>query len=179
MLPRVKASPCLLAWLVLAACGGASKPQTQTMPTAATPVERPAADVACPQAVDGMFAVTAASEPADLRARSTKVFVHRCETDHWSAETRQCMASVKAPADADRCEAMLTPEQKRELSDELSRELDAAGVRPEIGSGKPRPKPAAASAPKPATSAPNDSAPKADERKQSGKPRRDPCEGGE
>ena len=67
---------------------------------------------------------------------------------------------------------MLLPEQKRELSDELSRELDAAGVRPEIGSGKPRPKPAAPSAPKA-------DAPKAEERKKSGTPRRDPREGGE
>lgn len=174
MLRRVRVSPCLLAWLVLAACGGGSKPQSQTMPTA-TPVEKPAADVACPQAVDGMFAVTAASEAPDLRARSAKVFVHRCETDHWSAETRQCMSAVKVPADADRCEALLSPEQKRELSDELSRELDAAGVRPEIGSGKPRPKPATA----PKAEEREERKERMDERKKSGAPHRDPCEGGE
>ncbi|HWO26364.1 MAG TPA: hypothetical protein VNO30_46870 [Kofleriaceae bacterium] len=186
------ASRCLLAWLVLAACGGGSKPASQTMPTA-TAVEKPPADVACPQAVDGMFAVTAASEPPDLRARSAKVFVHRCETDHWSAETRQCMAGVKAPADADRCEALLSPEQKRELSDELSRELDAAGVRPEVGSGKPRPKPAKATKPDGEEQwlrkekrlddrkeeRKEERKERKDERKKSGAPHRDPCEGGE
>lgn len=136
----MKASSCLIAWLALAACGGSSQPAPATPPP--TPVEKPAPDIACPQAVDRLFTVTAASEPPDLRARSAKVFVHRCETDHWSAEVRQCMSSVQAPPDADRCETMLLPEQKRELQDELSRELDAAGVKPEMESGKPRPKPA-------------------------------------
>lgn len=145
-----KAGSCLIAWIALAAtaCGsGASSTQTATSggdpavaaaPTA-TPAEPPAASAACQQAVDSMFAVTAASEPPELRARSAKVFVNRCQKDGWSEGITGCMAAVKVPEDADRCEAMLTPEQRRELADELAVELDAAGVRPEFQSGKPRP----------------------------------------
>ncbi len=143
-----KAGSCLIAWIALAAaCGGASKSSTTPTPPgpdpAAAPMpasdEQPAANAACQQAVDGMFAVTAAKEPPDLRARSAKVFVHRCEADRWSAEITTCMAAVKALEDADRCETLLTPEQRRELADELAVELDAAGVRPEVQSGKPKP----------------------------------------
>jgi hypothetical protein len=167
-----KAGSCLIAWIALAAtaCGsGASS--TQTVPpgpdpaaaAAATPAEPPAA--ACQGAVDSMFTVTAASEPPELRARSAKVFVNRCQQDAWSADITACMAAVKVPEDADRCEAMLTPEQRRELADELAAELDAAGVRPQIESGKPKPakpaKPAASPAPPapPAASPAKSSAP--------------------
>jgi len=164
---------CLIAWIALAACGGASKPSPQPPPTAPTPVEKAAAEASCQQAVDGLFAITAAQESAESRARSAKVFVHRCETDHWSAELRRCMVGVKAPEDADRCEAMLTPEQKVELRDELARELDAAGVRPEIESGKPKAAPAK-------ESAKQDAAKKPEPAKKKSKSRsKDPCEGGE
>ena len=148
----------LIVWIALAACGGAGKSSPQPAPT---PVERSMGDASCKQAVDRLFAVTAAQERADLRDVSAKVFVHRCETDGWSAEIKQCMSGVKAPPDADTCEAMLTPEQSRELRDELARELDAAGVKPEVQSGKPSPKAKEPAAP---------------EKK---KRASDPCEGGE
>jgi hypothetical protein len=140
-----KAGSCLIAWIALAAtaCGGGAS-STRTAPPgpdpapAPAPAESPAGSAACQQGVDAMFAVTAASEPPELRARSAKVFVNRCQQDGWSADITACMAAVKVPEDADRCEAMLTPAQRRELADELAVELDAAGVRPQIESGKPK-----------------------------------------
>jgi hypothetical protein len=47
------------------------------------------------------------------------------------------MAGVKVPADADRCEALMTSEQRTELAHDLARELDAAGMKPQMESGKP------------------------------------------
>lgn len=191
---------CLTVCFALAACGGASKPTTSTT-TSSPPqdpptVTQPAGDVACQPAVDALFAVTAAGEPADLRARAAKVFVARCEADAWSADARRCMAGVKVPADGDACEQMLTADQKRTLADELSKELSAAGVPAERTSGKPQPatdakdakkaapraaEPAPAPPPPPAKSAPPRSkAPmKASKKAPGGGTAADPCEGGE
>jgi hypothetical protein len=173
----INRASCLIAWIALAACGGSSKPSAQPPPqpppAAPTPVEKAGPEESCLQAVDALFAITAAAEPPELRARASKVFVHRCETDHWSAEIRHCMVGIKAAADGDGCEAMLTPAQSRELRDELSRELDAAGVKPETASGKPK-----AAAPKgamPKEDAKKEAAPKKKARSKSG----DPCQGGE
>ena len=131
--------PSLIALAALAACGGPSKPAAApSPPPPPTPGEKAAAGEPCQQAVDVLFAVTSAKEAPDIRARASKVFVHRCGADRWSAEVRHCMVGIKAPDDGDRCEALLTPEQSRELRDELARELDAAGVKPEMDSGKPR-----------------------------------------
>ena len=185
----------LAALLALAACGGSSKPPTASPPPPPpTPGEKPAADEACQQAVDVLFAVTAAGEAPDIRARSAKVFVARCEADRWSAEVRHCLVGVKAAEDADKCEVLLTPEQRTELRDELARELDAAGVRPEVRSGRSdnaRPAKGAAPPPSPAKddAAPPPPAPAADKKKaappkkpaasKASKGRADPCEGGE
>jgi hypothetical protein len=189
----------LFVWLALAACGGASQPKTSTTtsspPRDPTADARPAGDVACQPAVDAMFAVTAANEPADLRARAAKVFVASCEADRWSAEARSCMAAVKVPADGDTCERLLTAEQKRTLADVLSKELTEAGVPPETTSGKPQPaadakdakkaepraaEPAAAPPPaKPAAPARSKSPPKASKGAPGGGRTADPCEGGE
>lgn len=185
------AVPAMLALLALAACGGSQKPAPTTAPPPPpTPGEKAAAGESCQQAVDVLFAIVAASEAPDIRARSSKVFVGRCEADRWSAEVRHCMVGVKVAEDADKCEALLTPEQKTELRDELARELDAAGVRPEVRSGRPgnakpaakeeAPAPALAPAPPPPAmdkkAAPKKKpapAPKAS------RGRADPCEGGE
>jgi hypothetical protein len=130
--------PSLIALVALAACGGPSKPPAAAgPPPPPAPGEKAAAGESCQQAVDVLFAVTSAKETPDLRARASKVFVHRCEADRWSAEIRHCMIGIKAPEDGDKCEALLTPEQKRELGDELAREMDAAGVKPQTESGKP------------------------------------------
>ena len=128
-----KAASCLIAWIALTACGGGGAPRSST--PAAQPAA-PSGEPSCPRAVEAEFAVTAAKSPPELRARSAAVFVHRCEEDRWSAEIRGCMAAVKVPADADRCEALMTPEQRTELAHDLARELDAAGVKPQMESGK-------------------------------------------
>jgi hypothetical protein len=131
-----------IAWIALAACGGGTSSSTQpaqpTTTAAPAPAPGPGGDASCQQAIEAMFAVTAANEAPELRARSAKVFVHRCEADRWSVELRRCMAEVKQPEEADACEKMLTPEQTRDLADELSKELDAAGVKPETRSGRPK-----------------------------------------
>jgi hypothetical protein len=135
-----KAGSCLIAWIALSACGGGAPRSSTPAGPAGTPAAAAAApggDLSCQQAVDAEFAVTAAKSAPDLRARSSKVFVHRCEEDRWSAEIRGCMAGVKVPADADRCEALMTPEQRTELAHDLARELDAAGMKPQMESGKP------------------------------------------
>ena len=96
------------------------------------------------------------------------------------------MIEVKVPEDADRCEGLLTPEQRQELANELARELDAAGVQPEMESGKPAAKPRPkADAPKKAADpkrAPA-AAPAPPPAKASGRPggsgEGDPCKGGE
>jgi len=129
---------CLIAWIALAACGGDSRSSSQPTTPPPTSAAKPGGALTCQQAVDAEFAVTAAGSPPDLRARSAKVFVHRCEADHWSAELKSCMAAVKVPEDADRCEAMMTPEHRTELAHELARELEAAGVKPQMESGKPK-----------------------------------------
>ena len=181
------AGPCLVALLTLASCGGSSKPAPMAPPPPPPAKgEKAAGGESCQQAVDVLFAVTAASEAPAIKARSSKVFVGRCEADRWSAEIRGCMVGVKAPEDADRCEALLTPEQRTELRDELARELDAAGVKPEVKCGRPgNTKPAAKeAAPSP------EPEPAADKKKavppkkpaaspKSSKGRADPCEGGE
>lgn len=186
---------CFTACLALAACGGASKPTTSTTtsshPGDSTAVAQPAGDVACQPAVDALFAVTAAGEPADLRARASKVFVARCEADAWSAEARSCMAGVKVPQDGDACEQMLTADQKRTLADVLAKELSEAGVPAERTSGKPQPatdakkaEPAAAPPPPPPAkpAAPKSRAPAKASKKAPGPgggTAADPCEGGE
>jgi hypothetical protein len=195
----VKARSYLFAWIALAACGGASKPSTQQQqppppdpqvapappqPPAEPP---PAPEIPCLQAVDALFAVTAVKARPELRARSSKVFVQRCEEDRWSAEVKGCMLVVKAPEDADRCEGMQTPEQRRALARELARELDAAGVPARTESGKSKPAaaqpaaPDARLAPAPKGGA-KKTAPKATKAKQqmpSAGRAADPCEGGE
>lgn len=178
--------PSLIALLALAACGGPSKPPAAPPPPP-TPGEKPVSGESCQQAVDVLFAVTSAKEAPDIRARASKVFVHRCEADHWSAEIRHCMVGIKAPEDSDRCEALLAPEQKRELGDELARELDAAGVKAQTESGKPMQptKPsdgkagAKADEAKKSSAAPR-GAPAPKPAPKAAKPgRADPCEGGE
>jgi hypothetical protein len=130
-----------IVWLVLAACGGGG-PQPRATPAPVAPSPTPGdpagGDASCQQAIDAMFAVTAAKEPPELRDRSARAFLRRCEADRWSVELRQCMAAVKAPEDADACEQMLTPAQGQALRDELAKELDAAGVGPETQSGRPK-----------------------------------------
>lgn len=85
-----------------------------------------------------MFDVVAANEKPEDRARASKVFVHRCTDDGWSAEVQQCMLDVKAPADADRCEEKLTKAQRDNLARELGSAAEAAGIMPEVQSGKPK-----------------------------------------
>jgi hypothetical protein len=164
---------CLIAWIACAACGGAKQTPSRPPPPAPAPVEKASAEETCQQGVEVLFAITAANEPAELRTRASKVFVHRCEADHWSAEIRRCMAGVKAPADGDRCEALLTPEQNHELRDELARELDTAGVHPQTESGKPRD-----AGPKPDAAKKQDARQK-DAKKKSKSKSSDPCQGGE
>lgn len=179
------ASRCLLAlaaFAALAACGGSSNSKAPSTTPGVTPPsgDPPASgEASCQRAVDALFAVTAAQEAPDLRARAAKVFVHRCEEDRWGAELRTCMVEVKTPEDSDRCEAMMTPEQQKELRAELAKELDAAGVPVETQSGKSQPAPNAA----PKSSAPKamDAKPRTDSSKKKGKApgSADPCEGGE
>jgi hypothetical protein len=181
------ASRCLLAlaaFAALAACGGSSNSKApSTTPGVTPPSGDPPAtgEASCQRAVDALFAVVAAQEAPDLRALSAKVFVHRCEEDRWSAELRTCMVGVKAPEDADRCEAMMTPEQQKELRAELAKELDAAGVPAETQSGKSQP--AKNAAPKAMDATPKADSPKkpAKESKSKAKAKggADPCEGGE
>ena len=156
-----------MAGIALAACGGGSQTTPQPVTPAAAAAAsssagvKPAGDASCQQAVDQLFAVTAAQEQPAIRDRAVKVFLHRCDADRWSVELRRCMAGVERAEDGDACERMLTPEQSRELRDELARELDAAGVKPEFRGGRPKAKAKAKAAP----SAPGRGA--------------DPCEGGE
>lgn len=126
----------LAVWVLTAACGsGTPAPAPAPQPPAPSP-PAPGADSSCRAAVEHLFAVTSAQEDPKIREVAAKVFVHRCDTDRWSDAIRQCLLAIKAPPDADGCEKLLTVEQQKELSGELSRELDAAGVPPRIESGK-------------------------------------------
>lgn len=151
----------LIAWAALAACGGgATAPRT----AAPAPPGQPGAAPSCGAAIERLFAVAAVDEPPEIRDVAAKAFVRRCEADRWSAEIQRCMLAIARPEDGDACEAMLTPAQTRELRDELARELDAAGVKPEMESGRPKAKSKSRAAP--AAAPPVGGA-------------ADPCEGGE
>lgn len=74
--------------------------------------------------------VTPQQESAQVTAAAQRALTNRCNADGWADEVRRCIAAMKVPADGDRCEQLLTPAQHKLLFEELTRELEAAGVRP-------------------------------------------------
>ncbi|MBA3501914.1 MAG: hypothetical protein M4D80_12230 [Myxococcota bacterium] len=134
--------------LVLAACGGSSKSSTMAK-----------AGPTCGDVANSMVAMMAEGK------ESTKAFVDakegfvtiirtRCTDDVWTAEAKQCLATMKSRDDAERCGTLLTEQQQANL---------VRDQKAKFGAGPPNP------------DAPPPEAPKAMKSRKAG----DPCDGGE
>ena len=134
--------------LLLAACGGSSKSSTMAK-----------AGPTCSDVADSMVAMMAEGK------ESTKAFVDakegfvtiirtRCTDDAWTAEAKQCLATMKSREDAERCSTLLTEQQQANLVRDQKAKFGAGSESPE---------------------APPAEAPKATKSRKAG----DPCDGGE
>jgi hypothetical protein len=54
----------------------------------------------------------AAPDMLPLLPKIGELTVQRCTVDGWSQAAITCMATARKPADTDRCQALLTPEQQ-------------------------------------------------------------------
>jgi hypothetical protein len=157
--------------LVLAACGGSNKSATMAKSDGPT----------CAAVADSMVAMMAEGK------ESTKAFVDakegfvtiirtRCTDDVWTAEAKQCLATMKSRADAERCSTLLTETQQANLVRDQKAKF-GADPEPEAQAAEP-----AAAPPAPLEAEKNEppkklrSAPaKPAKTKKAG----DPCDGGE
>ena len=138
--------------LVLAACGGSSK--SSTMAKAGPSC----GDVA--NAMVGMMAEGKESTKAFVDAKEgfVEIIRTRCDQDAWTADAKQCLATMKSREDAERCSTLLTEQQQANL---------VRDQKAKFGAG-----PAEADAPPPPAPV---EAPKAMKSRKAG----DPCDGGE
>lgn len=134
------------------ACGGGAKqptePQPQTKSACVVAAEHTSAELLAAGA-DGL---TEAESPGLIR-----VITERCEHDKWSAAAVECITEAKAmeTGSFQRCDDMLTEEQKNAAEDQLDREVmgparermnqeapGGGGAAPDDGEGaKPPPPP--------------------------------------
>ena len=160
----------LVIALVLAACGGGSS-KSSTMAKAGP---------SCGDVADSMVAMMAEGK------ESTKAFVDakedfvtlirtRCDEDAWTAEAKQCLATMKSREDAERCSTLLTEQQQQSLVRDQKAKFGA-------GSEYDPPEPEPAAAPP----APVEDEKSLDQKKRAVPPNApktkktgDPCDGGE
>jgi hypothetical protein len=138
--------------LVLAACGGNGS-KSSTMAKAGPTC----GDVA--NAMVGMMAEGKESTKAFVDAKEGFVTIisTRCTDDAWTAEAKQCLATMKSREDAERCSTLLTEQQQANLVRDQKAKFGAS--------------PEAEAPPPPAPV----EAPKATKSRKAG----DPCDGGE
>jgi hypothetical protein len=56
----------------------------------------------------------------DVEAKLTSTFKARCERDHWTDESRNCMATAQSEDEQTGCNKMFTPGQIKNLGDDKS-----------------------------------------------------------
>lgn len=159
----------VLIALVLAACGGSSKSSTMAK-----------SGPSCGEVASSMVAMMAEGK------ESTKAFVDakegfvtiirtRCDEDAWTAEAKQCLATMKSREDAERCSTLLTEQQQANL---------VRDQKAKFGAGS---EPAAEAEPAVAPPPPVEAEQKAEPKKLRSAPAKpaktkktgDPCDGGE
>lgn len=106
-IPRAPVAGLLIA--LLFACGGGNKAAT----TPAQPT------TTCATVADAMVgAMVATKEPRpgeDVIASFTTLIRTRCDEDQWTAEARQCLATMTTRAEAEHCSTLMTEAQQANL----------------------------------------------------------------
>jgi hypothetical protein len=154
--------------LVLAACGGGSSKSSTMAKSGPT----------CEAVADSMVSMMAEGKESTKAFVDTKegfvaIISTRCTEDAWTADAKECLATMKSREDAERCSTLLTATQQ----DNLVRDQKAkfgAGPEPEAEPVVDPPPPASAeqkAEPKKLRSTPAKPA----KTKKTG----DPCDGGE
>ncbi|TMQ21958.1 MAG: hypothetical protein E6J90_13395 [Deltaproteobacteria bacterium] len=111
------------ASVLLIGCGSAPRdPARARPPERRDPIPR-TQGASCRAAADRMAVVIGEHAPdqpdGDIHERA--LFELRCETDHWSDETRSCLATITSDAEADGCLHTLTQTQQQALADDRAR----------------------------------------------------------
>lgn len=98
----------VLAIVLVVGCGGGSK-------TATAPEPPPS----CAAVADGMVAMMMRDKDAkgieDTVEGFKTIIRTRCDEDAWTAEARDCLATMQTRTDAERCSTLLTDEQQAAL----------------------------------------------------------------
>ncbi len=122
-----------LVLVVLVACGGGSKPSTAPKPA-----------VTCSGVADAMVGMMIESmEPRPGQETIdgiTGIIKTRCDQDAWTADAKQCLATMKTRTDAEHCSTLLTEEQQANLVRDQKAKFGAAPAT----EAKPEPESAAA-----------------------------------
>ena len=100
---------CLVLAALLGCGGGGTRPSAPAPAPAAT----------CAAAADGMLAMMMRdkeSEGIEDTIEAMKALIRtRCDDDAWTAEARQCLATMQTRTDAERCSTLLTEAQQASL----------------------------------------------------------------
>jgi hypothetical protein len=122
--------------LGLAACGGGQKPAPAPTPApTADPAPAPVGAADCTGAVNNTMAVSQddlkkTPQLIPLVPKITEIMIKHCKDDAWSAATVQCMVDGKTAEAQEKCEQMLTPDQGKKVTTDLSTALQAAAQPP-------------------------------------------------
>ena len=150
--------------VVVAACGPSTPPPQAPSNANVAAAGGATCDSAASHLIDIMSASKQeAAPPPDLVKKLHDTLVAHCQTDAWSPQLLQCLTDMKAVADSDRCESMMTPAQNEALNKERGPDENA-------------PAPAAATTP----AAPQPTTQPSNSRSGTAKPGKsgDPCDGG-
>lgn len=165
----------ICAMVLAAACGGGGSKSSTT----------PAPGPTCAAVADAMVAMMMEGKEQTEAAAATAgdfetIIRTRCDEDAWTAEAKQCLATMQTRTDAERCSTLLTAEQQENLVRDQKAKF-GAGPATEKGESAPEPEPepatGAAPPPPPAPGSP----PPTPLKSSPPKTRRtgDPCDGGE
>jgi hypothetical protein len=154
----------ILGFAVAVAACGPSTPPPQSPPNANVAA---AAGATCDSAINHMIDMMSADKPnapPEMKQKFHDMFVSHCQADAWSPQLIDCLNQMKALAEGDRCESMMTDAQKQSLDKAMG----------------PESAPAAAPAAEPAATTPAPSPPPPPGNSRSGTPKKsgDPCDGG-
>ena len=101
----------VLAIAFVSACGGGGANQ----PAQPEPAPAPACTAVADAMVTQMLEGRERQGIEDTVDGFTALIRVRCEEDRWTAEARQCLATMRTRADAERCSTLLTDEQQANL----------------------------------------------------------------